>query len=145
MLSCQDGVATNPEDEMNPAVYILATLIAVTFFAVIIVAAYYLYDFAVTMRKHVTALEEMAAQVQGLPWNLRGIVPAITGMVVEVQKHGEQMKALVGVIEAANRTSETPTAPLPPKEPPPPFLENGPDTNWTAEIPERLNLREEEP
>lgn len=131
---------------MNPAVYILATLIAVIFFAVIVAAAYYVYDFAVTMRKHVTALEELAAQVQGLPWNLKGIVPAITELVVEVQKHGEQVRALVGVIEAANQAGEAPTVNMPQaKEPPPPFLENGPDTNWNAEIPERLNLREEEP
>jgi hypothetical protein len=128
---------------MNPAVYILATLIAVIFFAILAVAAYYVYDFAVTLRKLVVSLDELSAQVTGLPHNLRGIVPALTGLVVELPKHTEQLKALVAVIEAANQPTALPGAA--PQEPPPPFNPNGTETNWNAEIPPRLTLREEEP
>ena len=130
---------------MNPAIYILATLVAVIFFAVLIVVAYYVYDFAVTLRKLITSLDELSAQVNGLPWNLRGIVPAITGLVVELPKHTEQLKALVDVIETANKGGEGTNAGNVPLEPPEPFNPNGPETNWNAEISPRLNLREEEP
>jgi len=128
---------------MNPAVYILATLIAVIFFAILTVAAYYVYDFAITLRKLIVSLDELSAQVTGLPFNVRGIVPAVTGLLAGLQKHTEQVKALVAVIEAANQPGATPSAP--PQEPPPPFNPDGPDTNWNAEIPPRLTLREEEP
>jgi hypothetical protein len=48
------------------------------------------------------------------------------------------------VIEAANKSGEATPAGTSLKEPPPPFLENCPETNWHAEIPPRLNLKEEE-
>jgi hypothetical protein len=54
------------------------------------------------------------------------------------------LKVLVEVIEAANKSGEATPAGTFLKEPPPPFLENGPEINWHAEIPPRLNLKEKE-
>lgn len=130
---------------MNPAVYIIATLVAVICFAILVTAAYYVYDLSITLRKLALSLDELSAQLTGLPWNLRGIVPAITALASELPKHTAQLQALVDVIQSANQPGPPANLDTTPQAPPPPFDASGPDTNWNTEIPPRLNLRDEEP
>lgn len=130
---------------MNPAIYIIATLIAVIGFAILMAAAYYVYDLSATLRKVCMSLDELSAQMQGLPWNLRGMVPAINAMASELNRHTAQVQALVAVVQVANQPGAPASLAGAPQEPPPPFDPNGPETNWNTEIPRRLNMREEEP
>lgn len=121
---------------MTPAIYIVYGIILTLLACGLLLFAGYAYYLALQIKDAADALSDLAESFRGLPSHFHGITPALRSLAKNVGAHETQVSGLVDVIRDANKNA--------PVEKPPPFEENGKDTNWAANIPQSSFSEEEE-